>query len=593
MRLKRLFIAPIGAAALAASACVSFQPEESVVGDYLSGRFAARVNDVDGAATAFAGAHKEAPVSEELLRDAFFFQLVAGRVEAAVPLARELAAIPELDDGLARTVLAADAVKKGDYAAARTLLEQEIDVNYLSAAVAIVDAWALAGLEGPGAAFAQLNEPAADLSRGFNPLHQALLADKAGEDGAARAAFQLSVLALGGPVARSAYGAFLERAGDEAAAREYYGLLARDPGPDRVRARQGVARLDAGEASQAFTEIIPAEGAAIALYSMGAAVHDQYVRQREAAARAGFRVGPVNYNLPLALAQLALYLDPEFDDALRFTGWILNAYGEHEKALAVLTRLKPSSPYYEQAQIDKAAALNALEREDEAIALLASAMRREPTALETGAALGNLLASDERHREAVEVLDGVIARLSDTPDKDAWRYYITRAASFLALDDWPRAEEDLKRAVDIAPEEPTALNYLGYSWAERGLNLDEAFALIEKAVSLRPSSGAIIDSLGWAHYQLGNYEDAVGHLEQAASLEPADPVITDHLGDVYWRLGRETEARFQWRHVLELEPDDDLRGAILRKLEAGLDPVQAEPSAPQEAVLPEEKTPTE
>ena len=576
LRLKRLSLAPLCAAALAASACVSPQPEESVVGDYLSGRFAARVNDIDSAANAFAKAHREAPVSEELLRDAFFFQLATGRVEAAIPLARELAADPALDDGLARTVLAAAAVKDGDYAAARTLLEQEIDANYLSAAVAIVDAWALAGLEGPNAGFALLSTPAADLSRGFNPLHQALLADKAGEDDAARAAFQLSVLALGGPVARSAYGAFLERAGDEEAAREYYGLLARDPGPDRVRARQGVARLDAGEASQAFTEVAPAEGAAIALYSMGAAVHDQYVRQREAAVRAGFRIGPVNYNLPLALVQLSLYLDPDFDDAVRFTGWILNAYGEHEKSLAMLDRLQPSSPYYEQAQIDRASALAALEREDEAIALLRAAMRREPSALEAGAALGNLLASRDRHEEAVAALDEVIARLPETPDRDAWRYYITRAASLLALDAWPRAEEDLKIAVEIAPEEPTALNYLGYSWAERGLNLDEAFALIEKAVSLRPSSGAIIDSLGWAHYQLGNYEDAVGHLEQAASLEPADPIITDHLGDVYWRLGRETEARFQWRHVLELDPDDDLKASVLRKLETGLASVAEE-----------------
>lgn len=576
MRINRLLCAPVCGVALALSACVSYAPEESVVGDYLSGRFAARVNDIDGAANAFAKAHDEAPVSEDLLRDAFFFQLAAGRIEAAVPLARELAATPSRDDGLARTVLAVHAVKSGDYAAARTILEQKIEVNYLSAAVAIVDAWALAGLEGPGPAFSLLSQPAADLSRGFNPLHQALLADKAGEDDAARAAFQLSVLALGGSVARSAYGAFLERAGDDAAAREYYGLLAQDPGPDRVRARQGFERLDAGKASQAFTAVAPAEGSAIALYSMGAAVLDQSVRQRNAAERAGFRVGQVNYNLPLALAQLALYLDPDFEDALRFTGSILNVYGEHEKAITILSRIKPTSPYYEQSQIDIASALTALERDDEAIKLLSAAIQRDDAALEAGAALGNLLALRERHEEAVEALDIVIARLPETPDGDAWRYYITRAASLLALDEWTRAEEDLERAVEIAPQEPTALNYLGYSWAERGVNLEEAFALIEKAVSLQPSSGAIIDSLGWAHYQLGDYEEAVGHLEQAASLEPSDPVITDHLGDVYWRLGRKVEARFQWSHVLELEPDEKLRASVVRKLEHGLEEAPSE-----------------
>ena len=96
--------------------------------------------------------------------------------------------------------------------------------------------------------------------------------------------------------------------------------------------------------------------------------------------------------------------------------------------------------------------------------------------------------------------------------KTSGRFYLARAASLLERDEWERAETDLKRAVEIAPEQPAALNYLGYSWAERGVNLEEAFELIEKAVSLQPNSGAIIDSLGWARYQLGDYEEAVGHL---------------------------------------------------------------------------------
>lgn len=571
MRIKWSLCAPAAAVVLCLSACVSYAPEESVVGDYLSGRYAARTNDVKAAASAFAKAHAEAPGAAELLRDAFFFQLAAGRIDAAMPMAGKLAGDPDKgDDGLARVVLAVGAIKEGDYAAARRQLQEEISANFLTAAVGIMDAWALAGLEGPDAAFAALKEPAADLSRGFNPLHQALLAEKAGQTEAARAAFQLSVMTLGGPVGRSAYGAFLERAGDVDAARDYYELLAQDPGPDRVRARQGVARLDAGYASQAFADTTPSEGAAIALYSLGAAILEQAANQRDAASRAGFRVGPVNYNLPLAFAQLALYLDPDFDDALRFAGSILNVYGDHESAIATLSRIAPTSPYFEQAQIDKAAALTALDRHEEAIAVLRNAARRDEAAVEASMALANLLASRDRHEEAVAVLDPVIAGLPQKPDDDAWRYFITRAASFLALDEWPLAEQDLKRAVEIAPDEPTALNYLGYSWAERGENLEEAFALIEKAVSLRPSSGAIIDSLGWAHYQLGEYDIAVGHLEQAASLEPGDPVITDHLGDVYWRLGRKTEARFQWERVLELEPDEALEAAVRRKLGEGL-----------------------
>ncbi|MBT8472723.1 MAG: tetratricopeptide repeat protein, partial [Marinicaulis sp.] len=129
---------------------------------------------------------------------------------------------------------------------------------------------------------------------------------------------------------------------------------------------------------------------------------------------------------------------------------------------------------------------------------------------------------------------------------------------------------DLEYAVELAPEEATTLNYLGYSWAERGLNLEKAFELIEKAVALEPQSGAIIDSLGWAHYQLGNYDEAIVHLEKAASLEPGDPTITDHLGDIYWQKGRAIEARYQWRRVLELEPDEKTAASVREKIENGL-----------------------
>ncbi|NOX82528.1 MAG: tetratricopeptide repeat protein, partial [Alphaproteobacteria bacterium] len=229
------------------------------------------------------------------------------------------------------------------------------------------------------------------------------------------------------------------------------------------------------------------------------------------------------------------------------------------------------SPYYQQTRIEIAGALNALDRGDEAISMLRKGARREKNSYDVRLALSGLVAANGEHRDAVKILDAVIAELPAEPQSDAWRLYLSRAVSLMAIDDWPRAEADLKRAVALAPEEAIALNYLGYSWAERGENLDEAFDLIEKAVVLDPNSGAIIDSLGWANYQRGHYKVAVGHLEQAASLEPGDPTVTDHLGDVYWRLGRKIEAGYQWRRVLELEPDDALRASVEKKLEFGLD----------------------
>ena len=553
------------------SGCIRYEPEETVIGDYLSGRLAARENNVDAAAAAFTGAQSEAPGAKQILRDAFFFQLAAGRVEEAMSLAEKLARDEASDeDGLSRVILAAQAIKAQKYATARRHLDGGIEKGYLTAPSIIIDAWALAELEGPDAGYELLDKTTDETFRGFNPLHQGLLAEKAGRIDDARSAHQLSVMTFGGPIGRTAYGAFLERADDATAAREYYELLAQDPGPGREIARQGLARIDAGSGNEAFANTSPAKGVAIVFYSLGAAILEQAVTQRNAAERAGFRVGAANYNLPLALTQVALYLDPTLDEALRFAGSIQNLYGDNEAAIELLSRIPASSPYYELAQIEIANGLVSQERNDEAIGILRMAARRGSEAAEARLALANLYASDGRHNDAISVLGDHIDDLPTDPAEDVWRFYLARAASLLEIGDWERAELDLKRAVVIAPEQPAALNYLGYSWAERGINLEEAFELIEKAVALQPNSGAIIDSLGWARYQLGDYDEAVGHLEQAASIEPGDPTITDHLGDVYWRLGRNIEARYQWRRVLELNPGDELEMAIEQKLAEGL-----------------------
>ena len=136
--------------------------------------------------------------------------------------------------------------------------------------------------------------------------------------------------------------------------------------------------------------------------------------------------------------------------------------------------------------------------------------------------------------------------------------------------EWPKAEADFLRALELEPDQPLVLNYLGYSWVEQERNLDEAKTMIEKAVELRPDDGYIVDSLGWVAYRLGDFEEAARQLELAVELVPGDPIINDHLGDAYWQVGRLNEARFQWRRVLTLEPEDELAAQVRRKLTGGL-----------------------
>ena len=151
-----------------------------------------------------------------------------------------------------------------------------------------------------------------------------------------------------------------------------------------------------------------------------------------------------------------------------------------------------------------------------------------------------------------------------------WALYYSRGIAYERSNQWNLAEADLEHALELKPDQPLVLNYLGYSWIDRGEKLHRGLKMIEKAVELRPDDGYIVDSLGWAHYRLGDYASAVEYLEKALELVPEDPTINDHLGDAYWKSGRMTEARYQWRRALQFKPDKEDVKPIEAKLDRGL-----------------------
>ncbi len=565
-------IVVMAAGALALAGCVTAPtPVDSAAGDYLSGRVAAGVNDIAAAAGKYAAAAKESPDDREALRQAFFYSLASGRVDAALPFAERLVA-DDKSDGLARFTIAAARMKRRDLGAANAGLEGAFTESFSKSIAYLAGVWIEAEQRGPKAALDALGAAPDDVFKGFNPSFAAMLSEEAGDMDAARAAHQLAIGSFAGPAGREAYGAFLERAGDDAAARSCYETREKERGAARRAARAGLARLARKTPSRAYKDLSAAEGTALALYNFSGNILEQSAGERARAFEAGFNVGQPQFTLPLVLARLAIYLDPDLAPARQLAGSILNVYSNFDAARDVFGGIPPSSPYYEQARIEIAASLAADERKDEALTLMRAAVKADRSSEELRLTLAGLYAEQDRFEEAAAAATEAIALLGASPTEDSWRFYVARAAALMELKRWPEAEGDLKKAVDIAPEEPTTLNYLGYSWAERGENLEEAFRLIEKAVALAPNSGAIIDSLGWAHYQLGRYEEALPHLEKAASIEPADATITDHLGDVYARLGRKVEAEFQWRRALELKPADAVRAAIEKKLTGGVVP---------------------
>jgi Flp pilus assembly protein TadD len=192
-----------------------------------------------------------------------------------------------------------------------------------------------------------------------------------------------------------------------------------------------------------------------------------------------------------------------------------------------------------------------------------------PSNLSAVTALATIYRNAERYDDVIGVLNESIEAGSDIASAE-WRLYYLRGVAYERLGEWEASDADFLSALELSPDQPDVLNYLGYSWIDRGVNFAEGLDLIERAVSQRPDSGYIIDSLGWAHYQLGNYQEAVAALERAAMIEVSHPVVLDHLGDAYWQVGRRREAMYQWSHALESDPDDALRAEIEVKLVNGL-----------------------
>ena len=146
-----------------------------------------------------------------------------------------------------------------------------------------------------------------------------------------------------------------------------------------------------------------------------------------------------------------------------------------------------------------------------------------------------------------------------------------RGTSYERLGDWDNAEKDLLQTLEILPDQPHVLNYLAYSWIDRGINLDKGLEMLKKAAQLRENDGYIIDSLGWAYYAKKNYVQAEFFLQKAVELLPLDPVINDHYADALWMLNKNIQARHFWKYVLKLdETEQDLKDSVNKKLIFGI-----------------------
>ena len=281
----------------------------------------------------------------------------------------------------------------------------------------------------------------------------------------------------------------------------------------------------------------------------------------------------------LLYSRVAEYLRPNHVDATLLSATLLDELGQYDLAIETYKRVSSDNPSFHAAELGRAEALARDGKVDASIEVLEQLARSYPDLAVIQTELGDLFRTSEEFEKAAAAYDQALL-LTPEGARSEWFLLYARGISHERLDMWDKAEADFRSALERNPDQPQVLNYLGYSMVEKGINLDEALSMIERAVEARPDSGYIIDSLGWVLYRLGRYDEAVEPMEKAVEIEAVDPIVNDHLGDVYWAVGRTREAEFQWHRALSFEPKEEDAARIRRKLEVGLDVVLEEEGAP-------------
>jgi tetratricopeptide (TPR) repeat protein len=535
----------------------------SLAGAYLAGLHAIQRQDHEAAATYFAEAARRDPGNGLLLEQAMLNQALAGRMDPAARSAERLVALAS-DHRLANMLLAARDFRRGGHAAVLDRLERRAD-SFHPLLRSLMTAWAAEGAGRPADADAALDGLGAEgLEGAMAGYHRALLLLHRDQPEAALAEITRleAALGVGSNGITLAKGFAQRQLGDDAAAAETYAALAAEPAVGAA-----LARLEAGlPAEPPITEV--EHGVAEALYTFAS------VMSREGDGRGA-----------IAHGRLATYLRPDFPSATLLIASRFAANDQHALAASALEAIPEGSPYAVRAETARAEALEALDRREDAIGLIRALRDGHPDDPAVLLTLGDLLRRAEDWEPCADAYTAAVDILAPE-DRVGWALLYQRAICYERAGLWDLAEADFLAALEMEPDQPFVLNYLGYSWVEKRRHLDEAQAMIERAVEQEPDNGYIVDSLGWVLYRLEDYEGAVEWLEKAVALEPDDPTINDHLGDALWMVGRRNEARFQWLRARSFEPEDDVLARIRRKLDVGLDVVKAEERAEAQAEAP-------
>jgi tetratricopeptide (TPR) repeat protein len=534
---------------------------DSQPGNYLSALIASADRDTLAAEVYYREALRADPRNPDLLERAFAAALSNGDEPSADSLAERLL-MRDQNNNLARLAIAIHDIEQGQFAIARAHLMSADATRGRDVTTALLMAWCYAGQSDLHHALDALDRIHDRSVLAFRDYHAGLIAGLLGNSIEAerrlKSAYDNDKNSLR---FADAYARVLAAGGDVAGARRVYEDFSTVI-PHHPLIEQSLADLKTNRALDPLVRSAK-EGVAEALYGLGSAGSSQ------------------GDELPaLIYLRLSLYLRPSSDLTAVTLAGLFEQLKQGDQVIAAYELVPSSSPLKMGADIQVALEFDSIGKNDEATRRLTEIVAARPHDVEALSALAELQRSAKKYIEAAATYDQAIAAVG-IPQRDNWTLFYFRGICYERSKQWPKAESDFRKALELYPDQPLVLNYLGYSWVDQGLNLEEAFKMLRRAVELRPADGYIVDSLGWAHFKLGQYAEATETLEKAINLKPADPVLNDHLGDAYWRVNRRTEAHFQWNHARDMGPDPEDLPAILKKIEVGLPDLTTDTAAPK------------
>jgi tetratricopeptide (TPR) repeat protein len=538
-------------------------------GAFLAARIADFDKDGDAAISFYRRALEFEPDNTAVKQRLMVALFVNGHFEEGATLAEELKNDPDVDriTAIARGI---QALRLGQFRKADKIFSYDGDNDLDRLMNGLLSAWAEFGTGDEKAAIKSVEALTGPEWFGiFKNYNAGLMASAAGMTEQARTKLKAAITdQMGGATAPDTYmRAVMTLAGIEA------------------RAGRKQQALDVVATGEKFSPGYPPLEALRQAIESGKPEKKPVTNAKQGAAAVLFSIGSA-LNRQGAEEVVSLYLhfsralDPDNAATLVMLGGIAEALGKPEEAIDIYRKVPETSPMRRLSELQLGLDLAEIGKTDEAKKRLNGLIEDDPTDMRSYLALGSVLSEAKDYREMADLYDRAVKQIGPVATRGVWNIFFLRGIDYERLKEWPKAEPNFKKALQLFPDQPQVLNYLGYSWIDMNIHLDEGMKMIKKAVELRPNDGYIVDSLGWAHYKLGEFEKAVDELEHAVELKPADPTINDHLGDAYWQVGRKLEAVYQWNRALSNDPEKDQIPLIRAKIENGLPaPVNGRPVA--------------